>query len=53
MPPWSASDAALAVAPPEPTVDIEALKWLAVQLLALAEQHTDPPLHRDLMSLLT
>jgi hypothetical protein len=32
-------------------VDIEALKWLAVQLLALAEQHTDPPLHRDLRRL--
>ena len=52
MPPWSASDAALAVAPPEPTVDIEALKWLAVQLLALAEQCTDLlPLQRDLRNL--
>ena len=32
-------------------MDIEALKLLAIQLLALAEQHNDLPLHRDLRRL--
>jgi hypothetical protein len=32
-------------------VDIEALKRLAIRLVALAEQHTDLPLQRDLRKL--
>ena len=32
-------------------VDIEALERLAIQLLALAEQHTNQPLQRDLRKL--
>jgi hypothetical protein len=32
-------------------VDVEALKRLAIRLVALAEQHTDLPLQRDLRKL--
>ena len=32
-------------------VDVEALKRLAIRLMALAEQHTDLPLQRDLRKL--
>ena len=32
-------------------MDVEALKRLAIRLVALAEQHTDLPLQRDLRKL--